>query len=321
MALPWSMIMEGEDVVGLDIGRHSVSAVRLRSNSNGHWKVLNAGVMRLAQGAADQGVAYTIRSLWRQSRMSCSRVCSCLRSPSMLVRHFKYPPLTNAEIRSALQLTVEEVLQMSTDRFHLDWHLFDRAGVLSSQPPREAQTEGFLVAVPKKEAQNHLALLEAAGLHAVVLDVGCTAIANLFLTLRGNTRNGEAVCLINLQDYCVDLAILNENNFLYPCSIYSPMQVWGQALERLVENIRNELKYFEYKLCQNPVQKVVLMGPADLCRQLAEHLQKTLTMPIEHWNPLEDPRFHVTHTARTGWNDGAGGLLSATSLGLALRSG
>ena len=48
-----------------------------------------------------------------------------------------------------------------------------------------------------------------------------------------------------------------------------------------MDNIRNELKYFEYKLFQHPVQKVVLMGSATLDQQLTEHLQETLSLPVE----------------------------------------
>lgn len=318
--LQWSMMMEGDEVVGLDVGEQSVSAVQLRFRSSGHWEVRNAVVLELARGATHQDVAHVIRTLWRQNHMTCTLVCSCLRSPSLLVRHFRYPHLTDEELRSALRLTAEEELQMPADQFHLDWHLFGRAEGPASRPSAE-QIEGFLVAVPKKEAQRHLDLLEAAGLHPVILDVGCTTIANLYMTLREVTQTGEAVCLMNLQEHCVDLAILNGHGFLYPCSIYSATQTWGQTPDSLVENIRNELKYFQFRLLQHPVQKVVLMGPASRDQPLTEHLQKTLALPVEHWDPLQDQRFHVARAARAAWNDAVHGPLSAISLGLALRSG
>ncbi len=320
MAIQWPFLMDGDDVVGLDIGERSVSAVRLRVQPKGSWEVRNAGVLELAPGAADQDVAHVIHTLWRQNGMVCNNVCTCLRSPALLVRHFSYPPLTDEELPSVLRLAVEEELQMPADQFYLDWHLFGRTGLPASRS-QEGPTEGFLVAVPKKDAQRHLDLLAATGLHAVILDVGCTAMANLYLTLRGVRHAGEAVCLVKLQEHGVDLALLNGNYFLYPRSIYSPTQPWVQVLDRLVENIRNELKYFEFKLLQHPVQKVVLMGPAALDRHVVEHLQETLALPVEPWDPRQDPCFHVTRAARAAWQETAHGSLSVMSLCLALRTG
>jgi len=320
MAIQWPMMMNGEDLVGLDIGERSVAAVQLRSRPKGQWEVRNAGVMELALGAADRDVAHALHTLWRQNRMVCTSVCSCLRSPSLLVRHFKAPSLTDDEIHSAFRLAAEEALQMPADQFYLDWHLFGRTGVPAPRA-KEDPTEGFFVAVPNKEAQRHLDLLEAAGLHAIILDVGCTAIANLYLMCHGPTQVGAATCLMNLQDHCIDLAILNGNNFLYPRSIYLPTETWAQALDKLVENIRHELKYFEFKLFQHPVKKMVLMGPAALDRQLTEHLQETLALPVEHWNPLQDPHFEITHAARAVWQDAALSPHLVASLGLALRTG
>lgn len=320
MALHWSMLLNGADVVGLDISERSVAAVQLRRKPKGRWEVRNAGVRELALGASDRDVARVIHGLWRQNGITCSTVCSCLRSPSLLVRHFKAPLLTDAEILSAFQLAAEEALQMPADQFYLDWHLFGRAGVPVPRA-KEDPTEGFFVAVPHPEAQRHLDLLEAAGLHAVILDVGCTAIANLYMMCHGPTPAGAATCLMNVQDHCVDLAILNGNNFLYPRSIYLPTQVWAEALDKLVENIRHELKYFEFKLFQHPVKKMVLMGSAACDRHLADHLQETLALPVELWNPLQDPCFNVTRAARPAWQDAALGPLLVASLGLALRTG
>jgi len=316
----WAMLLEGDGLVGLDIGERTVSVVRLSSQPKGCWAVRNAGVMELVPGAAEGDVAHAIHALWRQQGLSCTQVCSCLRSPSLLVRHFKYPPMTDEEIQSAVRLAAEDALQLPVDQFQMDWHLFARP-VLPAPRPREDPMEGFFVAVPRKETQRHLDLLAAAGLHTDILDVGCVAIANLYLSLHGDTHGGEAVCLVHLQDHCVDLAILNGHNFLYPRSIYSPAQAWAQALDRLVENMRNELKYFEFKLSQHPVQKVVLLGPANGNSSLGEHLQEALALPVEAWDPRQDPCFQVSRAARAAWADDTHGSLSVISLGLAMRTG
>jgi prepilin-type N-terminal cleavage/methylation domain-containing protein len=60
--------MNGDDVVGLDIGERSVAAVQLRSRPKGRWEVRNAGVLELAQGATDQDVAHALQTLWRQTK-------------------------------------------------------------------------------------------------------------------------------------------------------------------------------------------------------------------------------------------------------------
>jgi Tfp pilus assembly PilM family ATPase len=312
------MLMAEDGVAGLDVSERSVSAVRLRRKSKGHWEVRNAGVMELVQDATDQEVARVIHTLWRQHQLSCTSVCYGQRSPTLLVRHFRYPFLTDAELRSTLRLAVEEEFQLPVEQYYLDWHLFRQPGRPVSQP-REDQVEGFFVAVPKRDAQRQLGLLAAAGLQPVILDVRSTALANLFLAFHGDGQTGEAVGLVNLQDHCVDLALLGDNRFLHARSIYSPTRVWEQDWDRLVDNIRNELKYFEFKLSQASVRKLVLVGPILRARELREHLQEALALPVEQWDPRREPGFHVTRAARAAWQDDAHLPLSVISIGLAMR--
>ena len=320
MAKHWSMLNGQGDVVGLDIDERVISATRLQRGRDGVLDVRNAGCVARPLGNTPQAVAHAIRSLWRQTQMPTNTVCSCLRSPSLLVRSFRHPPMADAEIKAALRLEAEEELQMPAEQLYVDWHIFCH-GEKKSDASAEAKVEGFLVAVPKTEAQRHVELLEAAGLVPVILDVGCTAIANLYLTLHGLAHPEDVVCLVNLLEHGADLSIVCGNKCLYPRSLFSPASTWETALEQLAEHIRDELKYFQFKLHQQAVQKVVFMGTASSPEELVRQIRQRLPVPVEYWDPLQDPHLHLPATVQHLSRDAGHPALSVVSLGLALRAG
>ena len=316
----WSMLNGQGDVAGLDIGDRFISAARIHRGRDGVLELRHAGCVDYPQGGTEREVVHAIRNLWRQSQMPTTTVCSCLRSPSLLMRHFRHPLMSEAEIKAALRLEAEEELQMSSEQLFVDWHLFAQKGKTTGVLP-ETKAEGFLVAVPKNEARRHLALLEAAGLEAVILDVGCTAIANLYLTLHGLPHPEDVVCLVNLLEHGADLSIVCGNKCLYPRSIFLPALTRESALDRLAEHIRDELKYFQFKLRQQAVQKVVCMGVSTSPEELLKHMQHRLTVPVEYWDPLQDSRVRLPSAMQSSRRDAGHPALSVVSLGLALRAG
>lgn len=306
------------DLAGLDIGERFICAARVRTGRDGTVEIRHAGSVDCPPGASERELAAAIRRLWRQSRMPVRLVCSSLRGPSLLVRRFNQPRLPAEELASALRLQAEEALQLPPAEIRADWHLYaprtDGPG-----NPESGRAEGFMVAASAADVNRHLELLDDAGLGAAIVDIGCAAIANLYLALRPDGAGDEVVCLVNLNAHSADVAILGAGARLHPRAIRARTRSWAEAPESLVEDIRDELRYVELKLHEQTVRKLVVTGGMPAPRELAEHLGRAVGLPVECWNPLREPRLRIARAARAGVGDPELGPRFAASLGLALR--
>jgi len=306
-----------EDVIGLDIGDTTVVASRVGRRHSGQIELREAGWVDFDAGASEKQLAAAIRRLWRENGFSTYTVCSCLRSRSAVLKYFKYPNLSEDELSSALRLEAEDALQLSLDKIVIDWHV-NRRSADGEAGNGQRDTEGVLVAFPRSEVDRHLAVLQSAGLYPVVVDTACMAVSNLFFELGGRRNPDEVECLINLAKKFVDVAILFDDKCIYPRTIISRSAVWEEAVDYLIANLKDALKFYQFKLRQKPVQRLILCGRIPSKEDFLNKLQETVGLPVEIWDPLGDMAVRLGGRSRAFLEGGVNSLL-VTSLGLALR--
>ena len=307
-----------ESVVGIDVGDRVVTAARASVQRDGRILLTHAGAQEYAANATDARIAHAIRTLWRNAGFSCFTVASCLRSPLVCLKHFRLQGLKNAELASALKIEAEEALQMPPDRIAIDWH------VSGGQSPARttagvSEMEGLLVAVPATEVQRHLSILRMAGLYPVVLDVGALAVSNLYHALNREAPAKSGVCLVNLGCRMADIAVLYGSNSVYPRTIFSRAEDWDTTPNFLATNIQDVLKYYQFKLRQEPLNKILLCGQIPGRPDFITQLEASTGTHVEIWNPVSAMKCGF-RTSRFFGNVGERlGPALAASIGLALR--
>ncbi len=307
-----------EDVAGLDIADTYVAATRIGSTPNGGLELRNAGWVIHEPGLPDTVLASAIRSLWRRCGMPTSTVCSAMHNPSIAFRYFKHGNVSPSELEAALWLQGEELLHKSRGEIAMDW-LLNRSACGCTPPDGEVANEGILVAVPAKDVDRHLAILEMAGLFPVILDVGCLALSNIFLELCRESVAKGPLCLINLSDHFADMAIVCDADWIYPHAIVFNATRPEDSIAYLCDSINNVLRFHQYKLHRSPVTRIVIAGKLPIPSQLQAALQKGAGLPVEIWNPLQKMTVRPAGLARRLAANPDIGPLLATSLGLALR--
>ncbi len=210
----------------------------------------------------------------------------------MVMRYFKIPAMSSAELKSALTLQAEEALQLTRDKLSVDWHVQKKApGSLVAGNP---MIEGILAAAPVKDVERQLSILTLAGLDPVIVDVRAMAVANLFMLL--DDHAGEAsVCLVNMTPHSADVIVIRKLGGIYPYTVFCRASTWEQSPGFLCENIRDVMKYSEFKLDWDSAKRVLLTGEVPEPKEFIEQLRKDLNVPVEVWNPLtaltiSDPR-------------------------------
>lgn len=302
------------NLAGIHLGDTHVTALRATLKAKGLPFVTHAGWRPYDSKASEKEIAAVVRTLWHDIKMPTRMVCSSLRSPSMIMRYFKVPSMSESELRSALTLQAEEAMHLTREKLSVDWHVEGRAAVKTGG----AMVEGILAAAPTQDVDRQLEVLRLAGLDPVIVDIRSMAVANLFLRL--DNKAGEAsVCLVNLSPHSADVVVMRKLGGVYPYTVFCRASTWGEAPGFLGENIRDVLKYSEFKLDWDGVKRVLLTGEVPANGGFLETLRKDLGMPVEIWNPWDEGvgRTDRVKALLDGASEGAPMLVPA--LGLALR--
>lgn len=286
-----------DDVVGLDWSDGVVTASRVEVDASGALRLLNVGWASVGSNASDRELAAAIREVWRTAGMPSWTVALSLRSRSVVLRYFNYPSLRPEELQSALRLEAEESLQLPPDEVATDVHLNRRdkevTGESSGRP-----YEGVLVAAPMKEVKHHLEIVRQAGLYPVAVDLGATAMANLFQVLTDDPRECEDTCVLHLSSQSADIVMLFEGDGLYARTLHARGATWDQSVAALVEGLQDALKFYVFKLRGHPVRRVVVTGRLPLQKDFLDVLRVKTGVPVELWNPLtlvKPASFRVKH--------------------------
>ncbi len=305
------------DIAGIHLGDSHVSAVRILLKGQKVPTITHAGWEPYDSGAAEKDIAGVVRGLWKSLRMPTRMVSSSLRSSSMVMRYFKIPVMSDRDLKSALALMAEEALQLPKAKLSVDWHIEVR-------PPKKetgnVMVEGLLAAAPIKDVERQLTILSLAGLDPVIVDIRAMAVANLFQAL--DDRAGEsAVCLVNMAPHSADVVVMRKLGGVYPYTVFCRASTWGQSPGFLAENIRDVLKYSEFKLDWDGVKRVVLTGEVPENGDFLESLRTELRLPVEVWNPINDMAVQSQGVKDQLAKNPVDAAKLVPALGLALRRG
>ncbi len=302
-----------KDIAGIEFGDRTISAVRVRGKDPGSIVITHAGIVEYDSTSDSKIIAGAVRNLWKKAGMPTRTVCASLRSGSLVMRYFSLPPMTETELKRTLHLKAEEALQLPGHEIVVEWYLNKPAQEGGSQP-----VTGLLAATPVKDVERELDVLYEAGLDPVILDLRALAVANLYEVV-GDRGGNIPVCLVNLSPHAADVMIRRGTGELYPHAIYCRASTWIEAPGFLAENIRDVLRYSEYKLGWESVRQVVLSGTVPCNEEFLGALKEALGIDLKFWDPVSGmSRKSRVVMELLDSKDSPAGLL-APALGLALR--
>ncbi len=331
------------DVAGVNFGDSHITVARLRGKGSGPFEVSHAGWATYDSAASEQDIASAIRALWRTARIPTKAVVASLRSSALVVRYFKYPSMSEEDLRSALDLQAEECLQLPRNELVVDCHINKGTVPQAGRRVEGAMTEGILAAAPAKDVDRTLSILRMAGLDPIILDVRALAVANLYATLARPSED-PTICVVNLSPHSADVIVVSKSGGIYPHTVFCRASTWGESPAFLCENIRDVMKYTEFKLDWEPVRRVILTGdvptqgvagsvPASPEKTTATMavspstgdfvtgIQARVRLPVETWNPLGSLLLKSKGIRALLESSPKSAAMLVPSLGLALRGG
>ncbi len=198
--------------VGLDLGRSSVTAVRLRHQTSGST-ILQAALDSLPDGLIQEGevrdvegLAFAIRDFWKTYRIKGRKVSLGLANQKIVVRSLDFPMLAGKELRSAIEFQAQDYIPIPIDEAVFDYHVL---GSFTDEDGVQKQ-KVLVVAAQKNMVMDFINAIKKARLQVASVDLQAFALLRSMVTrsfLDEGSPAGTAVAVANIASDVTNLVV------------------------------------------------------------------------------------------------------------------
>jgi len=182
------------EMIGLDIGSHSVKLVGFKMTSKGPF-LTRAGIKEIPYGREQEDLSFiseVIKALYREVGLNPGKVRLTVSGPEINVRRITLPSMPKTELQEAARWELKEQLSFPIESARIDFHVLNELveGDLK-------KLDLITVACPNQRIDQVLAIAAKAGLQPTHLDVTPFALWNALLHFYG-LAGEEEVALLDL---------------------------------------------------------------------------------------------------------------------------
>lgn len=204
-------------LVGLDIGSHSIKVVEIAHSKKGRI-LKNFGVIGLPPDAIVEGtikemevVSSAIKALFKNLKVKNKNVATSISGFSVIVKKIALSKGEESALESRIQEEAEQYIPFDINEVNIDFDMLtgetERAGGGGEEAEREVseQTEVMLVAAKKDMIEDHVQLLHLAGLNPEVLDVDAFALQNAFEISTSEPRASSSLVNVGAEELGINI--------------------------------------------------------------------------------------------------------------------
>lgn len=182
-------IQKKNQLVGLDIGSHSIKLVEIDYGKSGR-RLKSLGIIGLPPDAVVEGsikemevVSSAVKNLFRNLKIRNKNVAISISGYSVIVKKIALGNKEAAELETTIYDEAEQYIPFDINEVNLDFDILSRADE-SGEAEEQAEKAGpegmevMLVAAKKDVIEDYVTLLQVADLNPVVLDVDAFALQN-----------------------------------------------------------------------------------------------------------------------------------------------
>lgn len=165
-------------VVGLDLGRTSITAVQLKYQSGG-VAMLSAAVDQLPEGLIQEGevrdvdgLAVAIKNFWKSYKLKGTKVSLGLANQKVVVRTLDFPMLEEKELRTAIEFQAQDYIPIPIEEAVLDYHVLGQ----TTDVDGVAKQKVLVVAAQKVMVMDYINALKKAKLGVGEIDLQAFAM-------------------------------------------------------------------------------------------------------------------------------------------------
>lgn len=306
------MLAKSKNIAGLDIGSHTVKVVEIKEGPEGR-ELVRFALSEIAPGGGEEAVVEAIRKAMEESKIETDRVVTAVSGQSVIVRHIELPKMSKEEAKNAIKYEAEQHVPFDIKEVTLDFQILEEAS-------DSKKINVLLVAARNDLIDNHLKLIQAAGLRPVVIDVDSFALVNALEVSKG--KREDTVALVNMGANLTNINIVKDgvsyftrdislagNNLTETIkenlNLDSPQaeklkKEEGEAggdspvstalnpvLKDLVSELRLSFDYYENQALERTTNRILFSGGSARLKNLDTFLTEALGIPTEIWSSLD----------------------------------
>jgi type IV pilus assembly protein PilM len=277
-------IAKKNQIVGLDIGSHSIKLVEISDSKKG--RILESfGYIGLPQNAIVEGsikemeiVASAIKNLYRNLKIKNKNVATSISGYSVIVKKISIDKREDKELESSIYDEAEQYIPFDISDVNLDYEILEAqqagSGGDEGLEKGDSEKEGpsglmdvMLVAAKKDMVEDYVSLLEFAGLNPVILDVDAFALQNSFEVCSDSVEGCFALVNVGAEELGIN-AVKNGVSIFTRDSSYGGSQITEAIMSK-------------FNVSFDDAEKMKLTG-AENDEQKAE-LEEIFTSVISGW--------------------------------------
>jgi type IV pilus assembly protein PilM len=238
-------IPKKNQLVGLDIGSHSVKLVEIDDSKKG-MILKNFGTIGLPKDSIVEGaikemeiVASSIKKLFKMLHVKNKNVATSISGFSVIPKKISISKRDESELESSIQEEAEQYIPFDISDVNLDYEILtseeEEVGPETEQGAKEKDSglmDVMLVAAKKDIIEDYISLIHLAGLNPAVLDVDAFALQNAFEMSEEETSGCYAIVSVGAEELGIN-AIKNMASIFTRDSSYGGSQITEAIMSRL----------------------------------------------------------------------------------------
>lgn len=206
-----SFFKKKRDLIGVDIGTHTIKVVCLKG-SPGQWQLVRWGVIPYGEDIPldtplvdrrSQAVA-ALQNYLHSIDVSTKRVATSVSGNAVIVRYVKMTKMPPAELSKSLKFEAEPYIPFNIEEVNLGFSIL--GDVIEEG---QAQMEAVLVAAKKESVDIRVDMLRDAGLQPVIMDVDAFALENAYESIYPPPQM-ETVLFMNIGASFTNMSIVEK---------------------------------------------------------------------------------------------------------------
>ncbi|HEY6001099.1 MAG TPA: type IV pilus assembly protein PilM [bacterium] len=200
-------LFKSKEVVGVDIGTHSIKVVELRWSGKSiqlqSFGIAPIPAQSIVDGAIlDKGaIVDALQGLLREQKVRRKQTAMGLSGHSVIVKKISLPEMTEPELEESIHWEAEQYIPFDIDDVNLDFQIIEGG---SSE---EGKMDVLLVAAKKDKIDDYTDLLIQAGLQPTVVDLDAFALQNAW-EINYEVAPGQNVALVNIGAGFTNICVL-----------------------------------------------------------------------------------------------------------------
>ena len=220
---------KARSLIGLDISSSAVKLVELTANGKEGYRVERYTLEVLPKDAVSDGnianldgVVDTVRRAWKRLGTSTRNVAMALPGSAVITKKIIVPAgLREDELEALVESEANQYIPFSIDEVNLDFQIIGPA------PAVPDELEVLIAASKKERVEDRVAVADAAGLKAVIVDVESLAVLSAFELIQRQlpeAGKNQTIALIDAGANVMSLTVLRNG-----IQVYAREQAFGGA--------------------------------------------------------------------------------------------